>query len=550
MAAPTVMSVLVLGGGILTLAVAVEALRKRPNPLATPITILCVGAGIWSLPIGLGFHTDALAHHLWLTRIRYVGTVTVPLAYYVVAFRYAGHQRLVRRRVLIVLASVPAITLILVWTSGYHALFWDAFEVEQISGVYLAQFSHGPWFWVNLVWSYGLILAGFSGLLWEMISVGEMYRQQATVVFIGGAVPFTLNAAYYLGIDMLAEIDLTPIGIGIGGTILAIGLLLFDLVEIRPIARQRLLEQLRDGVIVVDPGGRLREANPVAEQILDDWDIDREGQVPAELEQEGREIEAIVDGVERYFRIEPREFYDSSGGVAGRLLYLNDITEIARREQRISVLHRVLRHNIRNEMTILLGHLEYAQRDSDPEIEENLVSIERSAKRIMSFAENARLIERTLKRGEGTEPVDVVDVVHGAVDLVARRVTSEGIETQLDAIPTDTRLVSVIDRELIQRAIAELIENAIEHGEAPVRVRLCHRQLWMDVEIIDDGSGIPDGEIEALDASVETALAHGSGLGLWVARWSAELSGGELRFEHDAERNVVCMRLPIEADVL
>ena len=64
-------------------------------------------------------------------------------------------------------------------------------------------------------------------------------------------------------------------------------------------------------------------------------------------------------------------------------------------------------------------------------------------------------------------------------------------------------------------------------------------------EIRDGGSGITAEEVAVLDQLTETDLNHGSGLGLWLARWIVEASGGSLSFESDDAGTVVSIAVPV-----
>lgn len=548
MVLPPVMTGLVIAGTLLTISTGVIAVRKRPNRLAGPIVFLSLAVIVWLVPIGIGYHTAVDAHHQWLQRIRYTGTALVPLAYFLVAFRYAGYRTFTRPLVVAIVSIIPILTIILVWSTHVHGLVWNELHVGLSAGIWTATFDSGPWFYVHLAWAYSLVLAGLVVVLQIAIQDHGKHRQQAIVLFVGAAVPFVLNTAHYTGIGPLGVIDLTPVAIGLGALIFGLGVVLFDLVELRPVARDRLIEQLRDGVIVLDARGRIRDSNPVARQILAQFrkkGMDRTV-VPDRLYAEGNEIEASVNGFDRWYRTEVHRFNNARGRDAGEIIYLNDISELARREQRISVLHRVLRHNIRNEMTILFGHLEYVQRAISGHVVEDLQQIEHSADRIMGFAENARLIERTLKQDSGTEAVNVETCLEQAIGEVW---DTNGYPDSIASVRTDgLPMVDVVDQELLVRALAELIENAVIHGDGAVEVEGHRRENWIDIDILDEGPGIPAAEIEALEAPVETSLEHGSGLGLWVARWTADLSGGELRFRRQGQTNIVCLRLPIASE--
>ncbi|WP_458189723.1 ATP-binding protein [Haladaptatus sp. NG-WS-4] len=67
----------------------------------------------------------------------------------------------------------------------------------------------------------------------------------------------------------------------------------------------------------------------------------------------------------------------------------------------------------------------------------------------------------------------------------------------------------------------------------------------MEITTTDDGPGIPSEEQSVLSEGRETALQHGSGLGLWLTNWVVGKFGGELTFGANQSRgSVVTIRLP------
>jgi signal transduction histidine kinase len=78
-------------------------------------------------------------------------------------------------------------------------------------------------------------------------------------------------------------------------------------------------------------------------------------------------------------------------------------------------------------------------------------------------------------------------------------------------------------------AIEEAVENAVKHNDSPepmVEIRVRSRSdEWIDVEIEDNGPGIPDQELEVLRQG-ETSLNHADRLGLWFMYWVVSRVGG------------------------
>lgn len=66
------------------------------------------------------------------------------------------------------------------------------------------------------------------------------------------------------GITPLPHLDLVPFGYSLAAVVVTFGLLRFRLFDVVPVARARVLEEIRDAVLVLDPQQRLLEYNPAA----------------------------------------------------------------------------------------------------------------------------------------------------------------------------------------------------------------------------------------------------------------------------------------------
>ncbi len=541
-----VLPIIVLIGSVLAVIVTIVAGREYPYEFALPIVLLTGSAAVWSFSYGLGFYARSATAHAGLGAASWLGAIGVLLGLLAIACRFAGWDLRVNRGWLVVVLVVPTITVLLLATSPFHDVLWRSIDVTEIAGLAIADVAHGPWYSVHFAWTYAVLGAGFLIVLVTALNAAATVRAQAAVLILVGGAPFWLDLGAVAGFELVPGVDPAPVLVSATSAFVGMTVLVGNPIAFRPVTRERLVEELRDGVVVLGAAGRVREYNAVAREILVDHDVNlaHPEQLPDRLRDSGEHLEAVVDGEERRFRIEAHEISDTLGEAAGGLVYYYDVTAVVRREQRISVLHRVLRHNIRNEMTVLLGHLDYVDRSIDPDLQDEVDAVERSAERIMGFAEHARLIERSLQEDDHDILIDIDASAREAVDTIAYRHDPSAVDITVEP-DGDAHFVSAVDRELLLGALIELIDNAVVHGGSDVEVRIEGRQDWVDVEIRDDGPGVPEAEIEALQTPVETSLEHASGLGLWVARWAAELSGGTLRFDRENGTNVVAMRLPL-----
>lgn len=208
--------------------------------------------------------------------------------------------------------------------------------------------------------------------------------------------------------------------------------------------------------------------------------------------------------------------------------------ELESHQQRLSVVNRILRHDIRNDLNVVLGNvgaLREAVAD-DPDANDRLDTIERITNRLVERAEKARYVQRTL-RDSALDAVDFGTAVDRAVATVRENHPAATISVAIEARPT-----VLADRHL-RTALAELLTNAIVHQtdhdcETPsVTVTTTRDDDVATVEIRNPGPSIPASDREALLRGTETPLEHSGGLGLWLVKWIVESSSGGLRFLDD-----------------
>ena len=325
----------------------------------------------------------------------------------------------------------------------------------------------------------------------------------------------------------------------------------------RRAAEQSAIDALGTPVVVLDERGRVVDANDAAGTLFPGGTGTARTRhvaaaLDAEVDPEGgpQRLSLSRGGRTREFRITPARLEDSGGGHVGYTLVFQDVTEAVRREQRLSVLNRVLRHNLRNDLSVAMGYVEVsADRVEDEAVREMLESAEGTLENLVTTGEKARLVEETVRRaGADPEPVDLGALVGDTADAL-------GSDYPAATVAVDSSDVTVTtNRALVAAVLEELVENACEHGggEVTVSVSQVHEdggegqddRGGATLTVADSGPGIPQQELETLGGEEETDLRHGSGLGLWVVRWGTELLGADLTFETGADGTTATVRLP------
>lgn len=328
---------------------------------------------------------------------------------------------------------------------------------------------------------------------------------------------------------------------------------------------ESILRHIRDGVYTLDTDGQITWVNQTA---VEEFDIGytRDELVGSSVAKvlNARDIETCLSIIQELLETDgrrsgrcevalqtahggeiPTELHltllrGDDGTFQGTLGVVRDITERKRREQRLSVLNRVLRHNLRNDLNVIMGQADWLARNCDDAATEKAETIQETATRLTALGEKARTIESTLQQDVSHRvSVDIVSVIE-------RRCAAFRAEYPAASITVDAPdSQPVIAGETVDSVVDNLVENAIEHAEtAPeVTVSVTAGDGWVTVRVADNGPGIPETEREVLDSDEETQLLHGTGMGLWVVSWLVDSYGGELSFETSPDGSTVAVRL-------
>lgn len=367
------------------------------------------------------------------------------------------------------------------------------------------------------------------------------------------------------------------------------------------VAREVAVDGATEGVIVVDDDGVVLECNGTA---ADAMGIDREAAVgepvptldPEIAARIGEAVDAggdepLVDGDEpvadeddqvaadtdtatdvdatgtarltrmtdegkRHYELRVSRFDRTQ--LAGLVLTFRDVTDERRLRRRVGVLNRLLRHDLRNEMNVVLGYTELiedrlrrqaagsdAPEDApDDEATTALDRITGAAETMLDRAETVRHVEATLDADVSARSrLDVAGLVRAQVDGLAMEYPSVDPQVTVDA-PESAWITAT---GLIDTVFVNLIENAIEHShrERPgIEVTVRESGEYVAVTVADDGPGIPSQELRTFQTETETAVTHSSGLGLWLVVWITEESGGRVSFDIDETGTAVTVEFP------
>jgi len=215
------------------------------------------------------------------------------------------------------------------------------------------------------------------------------------------------------------------------------------------------------------------------------------------------------------------------GGVAGVLVgtTLELRTTNVRLRRSNDVLNRVLRHNLRNDLTVVLGHLGELEANVSGAQADRVQQLERKVDEIVATTEKARQIDVALTAEHRRKrPVDVVSHVRERAEAVEAAYPDATVETDLP------ESAWVYGDWLVGTVLDNVVENVVVHAQSDPYLRIdCERDGdCVTVRIADDCPRIPDHERPMFDHSVETPLNHSTGVGLWLVQSIMESYGGDV----------------------
>lgn len=564
---------LLLGGIPATIAYISWGNREKPG--AVPLVVTGLGAGSASVVQGLRFveesvgAADAVAVLLHILLLASINIAVLGTLY--IAVEYTNKGWLMRRWLVAALAvagvGLPVARLLTETASAESAaLFADA----------------------DFLYRLVLAVAGLSFFARQLFAVRGVYRKQTAALLFGLAIGSGLGLVerFYT----VVFVEFTLLGMSGGCVILAVALFRFEFLETAPVARETLFNHVSDPVIALDGSGHVADINqtackmfglsetlvgttvetmfqtdsglaaryeeamngrePIGGIVADGrrhFDSDHPviaamltGQLVGDTEDE---LAILTDGEVKYYTVTSTEL-ELSPSYRGQLVVFRETTAERERTQELDVLKqvltRVLRHNLRNEVTVIRGFASSIAERSDGEVQTNAERIVGRTETLVKTSETARSIKKVIDADEAV-PIFLPDLVDRAVDTASENHPDAAYERSVAD-------VTVSVNPEFDIALAEVVENAIVHNDSQEkRVRITAEELDSRVELTvsDNGPGIPEHELDVLDQREETSLVHGSGAGLWLVQTAVESSNGSVTYDTSDDGTAVQIRLPL-----
>ncbi|HXF84054.1 MAG TPA: histidine kinase N-terminal 7TM domain-containing protein [Anaerolineales bacterium] len=238
--------------------------QRRAAAGAGALIVFMLTLSWWDISYAIfGADAPGPTPFFWLD-ITYVSVVLAPTAFLAFTLQFVQREHWLKPPFIFVLAIEPMTVLALLWTDPWHNLF---FAGKRDSNTQMI-LDGGPVFWANVIYSYTLLLISSILLVQFFRRSSGLFRRQAATVLGAAAIPWLNSIIFVSRLNPLPDVDNTPFAFSFAALAFAYALLRYRLLDVKPIARHVLVENMSDGVIVLDAQNRIVDINPAALSVL------------------------------------------------------------------------------------------------------------------------------------------------------------------------------------------------------------------------------------------------------------------------------------------
>ncbi len=566
--------------GISALFISLFILRKV-NDTVKSYAYLTIGIAIWAIAYALELSFSDLEPILFLLKIEYLGIALLPPLWVYFILKFVGKKDLLSTRNIILLFFPGCVTLFGMWTNEFHHLHYKTYTIDYSGKIPLFAFEPGVLYILHTIYFYLLLFAGLVILLKKFMNADKVYKRQNVIIILGTFIPWFVNVLYLLGFRPMNHIDLTPFAFILTSTLIGIGLVQFRLFDIIPVARDKIFEEMQDGVIVLDTQDRIVDLNSKMKSIVQDH-LNKTleiGEAFGKFFNKEYILLSLVSNKEngkyewnvlrKTYDIKVSALFDKSSIFSGSVLLFREVTDRKIVEDKLksqtielqqlndlkNKLFSIIAHDLRNPILSLKEIMNLLNEGviTEDELKNYLPIISKNITSTSSLLENLLNWSRSQLKGERIHATsfDIKTATVIQVQLLERAALKKKIHIQNNV--SGEHMVYA-DRDMVELVIRNLLNNAIKYCKENDRIEInsCKENNRVKICIKDTGIGIAEENINQLFgmnnfSTSGTNNETGTGLGLLLCREFIEKNKGIIWVESKLGLgSEFCFTLPIE----
>ena len=326
--------------GVLSLLLTAYAFMRRKRMSFSGTFALMSGfSAIYIFGNALELASNNLEQIRFWVQFQYIGLPLIAPFCLLLVIQYTGLDKYLTKRKYIVLFAIPVLTILLAWTNEWHHLLYRTLQLQTEANGNFAKITAGPWYIVHGSFTSGSSVFSLTILAWYWHKTKSAYWPQILSLILGILLPITASFLYLLGMSPHG-IDPVPLTMFITNVLYFWAIFRDRLFDLSPIARDRVFESMRDGVIVIDTSHRIVDCNNAAKHMLHNPSFGDTIETfwPAYNFEFCRATEVVEwhDPVKgRTYRIVCSSIFNSREQTIGKTLVIRDITEQKQLEDKL-----------------------------------------------------------------------------------------------------------------------------------------------------------------------------------------------------------------------
>jgi len=310
--------------------------RQRTVPETASLKGMLLGMMIWGFLYSLSWAFVPLPLSVLALRIMYVGVVMVPGLFFLFVLRIIRRDSWVTSRNIALLFLEPAaILLIMLFAPEF---IYSSMVSVSMGGYTIVQVGRGPGFWINTIYSYFVIMWAVVLLLGSYRNANVFFKKQYQMILLGVFIPFIFSVYSQFKNLAFNDFDLVPVSFGLTSIVYAFAIYRYQLMVLLPVAHNRLIESMSDGVVVLDAQGHIVDINPAMRAFLDADPVSFIGRHVSDVMNIWDEGGQLFNGAEtraelqfphqpsRYLDLRVSSLLDDSQRLTGRIMVFRDVT--------------------------------------------------------------------------------------------------------------------------------------------------------------------------------------------------------------------------------
>ncbi|HPF52757.1 MAG TPA: histidine kinase N-terminal 7TM domain-containing protein [Draconibacterium sp.] len=535
------------------------------------LILIELNAAIWAFFYASEFSTPVLQSKIIWSQLSYLGIAFLPVNYFFFTLALSQTNRFINIKSYLLASIIPLVTIIMVISNPSHHLVWE--NISLPPGSNIMYYVHGPWFWTFWGYAFVLIILGVINLIRLYFKVGRTRRLQVALVFLASMFPIFGNISYVTGINPYVGFDWTTTGFAIAGIIFTIGIYRHRMFEIMPLATQKLIRTLKDGIIIINDQGLIEDINPATRQIfsLNGHPVIKESYrevfknyrdvvnaIEKEEEENSFDFELKHEDDIHYFILKTLPIVNENKRFSGKLVMISDITTIRKSEIQLMNRNQLLikeiernenliadldsfAHTVAHELKNLLGAI-YTSSDAvldsleDQEydiVKELSVMVRESAIKTIKVTDELMKLATAGNQEVEKETVDMQRIFEQARDQLKDQIAESGA---IIMVADKLKTIKSYGPWLIEVWI-NFLGNAIKYGGTPPEIKVGNTEMndgKIKFWVHDNGDGIaPEHQASLFQKHTRfhRQKALGYGLGLSIVKQITEKLDGTVGVE-------------------